>query len=250
MAEQTLGDRDERLAANFDATEFTECFPTSEGVSFRSRLGKVSGLDCLSRTVSGATTVAQTDHLGVINVTAESATITWPSGLAIGTRVQVRKIGADEAQSVDVAGAGGVVFTASQETEIPIFGNGGNWIFEQVTATRVELVGGWDAGSNSNGQWCRYADKSQVCRKIHTAPSVGDGASSVDVTVPKLFVAGELVGSLDWGDGTSGLSENLTEYKNVSVRLQTNRWTLGASPAISVELSYALSGIGRWLPLS
>ena len=39
MAEQTLGDRDERLAANFNGTEFTECFPTSEGKSFRSKLG-------------------------------------------------------------------------------------------------------------------------------------------------------------------------------------------------------------------
>ena len=45
MAEQTLGDRDERLVANFDGTEFTECFPTSEGVSFRSKLGKASAMD-------------------------------------------------------------------------------------------------------------------------------------------------------------------------------------------------------------
>ena len=47
MAEQTLGDRDERLAANFDGTEFTECFPTSEGVSFRSKLGTAASRDLL-----------------------------------------------------------------------------------------------------------------------------------------------------------------------------------------------------------
>ena len=45
MAEQTLGDRDERLAANFDGTEFTECFPTSQGVSFRSKLGTAASRD-------------------------------------------------------------------------------------------------------------------------------------------------------------------------------------------------------------
>ena len=45
MAEQTLGDRDERLAANFDGTEFTECFPTSQGISFRSKLGTAASRD-------------------------------------------------------------------------------------------------------------------------------------------------------------------------------------------------------------
>ena len=45
MSEQTLGDRAERLAANFDGTEFTECFPTSEGVSFRSKLGTAASRD-------------------------------------------------------------------------------------------------------------------------------------------------------------------------------------------------------------
>ena len=206
-----------------------------------------------SRTVSGATTVAQTDHLGVINVTAADAVITWPDGLDIGTRVQVRKLSSYDTtntDSVDVTVSGLTRITASQETEIPIFGNGGNWIFEQVTADRVELVGGWDAGSNANGEWIRYADKSQVCRKIHTEASVGAESNAVDVSLPKNFASGQLVGSVDWGEGTPGLGENLEEYKNASVRLRTDRWTIGARPEISIELNYALLGTGLWLPLS
>ena len=61
MAEQTLGDRDERLAANFDGTEFTECFPTSQGVSFRSKLGTAASRDVTtSDTDSGANKVYRT----------------------------------------------------------------------------------------------------------------------------------------------------------------------------------------------
>ena len=45
MAEQTLGDRDERLAENFEGDEFTECFSISEGISFRSKLGTAASRD-------------------------------------------------------------------------------------------------------------------------------------------------------------------------------------------------------------
>ena len=227
MAEQTLGDREERLAENFDGTEFTECFPTNAGVSFRSKLGTVSGRDTgtgaeevptngdlpvfgtaatrdigtggdnlsdntgliRSRTVAGATTVTQTDHLGVINVNVAAATVTWPSGLAIGTRVQVRKISAYDVTNNDkitIAGDGGIVFSASEQAAIDIFGDGGNWVFEQVSATRVELVSGWDVGVNDDGKWARAANGFQVVFFSGQLPTTSDGTTTfeIDYAIP------------------------------------------------------------------
>lgn len=272
MAEQTLGDRSERLADNFDGTEVTEAFSGDDGVSYKTPIGTAIAMDnqtggatlntaagrivgdssdnisdntglIRSRTVSSATTVAQTDHLGVINVTAESATITWPSGLDIGTRVQIRKIGTDEDESVDVEGAGGVVFTASQETEIPIFGDGGNWIFEQVTSTRVELVGGWDAGSNSDGEWWRYADKKQAVLQNMSSGTTGTETN----TIIKSFVDNDYIpiGSEIGSSSDSDITAKFSSRSGSSVTLTA---TVDGSYLTDRNMRVLITG--RWLPLS
>ena len=76
MAEQTLGDRDERLAANFDGTEFTECFPTSQGVSFRSKLGTASSRDV--GTGFGQLPASQDVLLPTVTIGTVSPTISVP----------------------------------------------------------------------------------------------------------------------------------------------------------------------------
>ena len=73
MAEQTLGDRDERLAANFDGTEFTECFPTSQGVSFRSKLGTAASRDVTTSaddTTAGRLWLNRTDGVHGLGATS------------------------------------------------------------------------------------------------------------------------------------------------------------------------------------
>ena len=118
MAEQTLGDRDERLAANFDGTEFTECFPTSQGVSFRSKLGTAASRDLLG-TVSQSGGVP-TGAIIERDSNANGEYVRFADGTMICT--QRLELGADFFNSYTVFG---YRYTGEDEDGV-ISGQGGN----------------------------------------------------------------------------------------------------------------------------
>ena len=100
-------------------------------------------------TVTGNATATAPPYNGLttVNVNAATATITIPASVPIGGRILIRKISAYDTTNtnfITIAFSGGEVCTPEQLAEIPIYGNGGNWLIEKVTSTRWEIVAGWD----------------------------------------------------------------------------------------------------------
>lgn len=136
------------------------------------------------------------EKYAVINVDANTATITIPEGFEVGTRKLIRKVPSsytDDSDEVTIAFSGGEE-EGSGLTSIPLFGDGGNWIIEKVTSTRWEIAYGWDKGSNDNGEWTRWADGTQVCSRSFTLQF--DNPSRLErlnLSFPKSFSSGPRV---------------------------------------------------------
>ena len=100
----------------------------------------------------------------VYNVTltaSTSSTLAIDDDYTIGKRILIRRLGAyDETNTnkLTINFSGGEVCTPEQLSSIELYGDGGNWLIEKVTATRWEIVAGWDAGENDDGRWERKAD--------------------------------------------------------------------------------------------
>ena len=159
----TLGGQDARLTTEAGTDIFTTlaivngAYHNTDLYVTYSTVGDFAEAEDINE-LSGSVTVAgnysvQSEH--TVNVNANSATITIPAGLRIGRRITVRKLGTVETTSVDIARSGSEVFTSASLASLPIFGNGGNWIIEKVTATRWEIVGGRDSVKTSNDSWER-----------------------------------------------------------------------------------------------
>lgn len=90
-----------------------------------------------------------------VNMEVATGTYNVPS-CDIGTRITIRKLNADETQAITINTPSGETITRSALTSIVIYGNGGNWTIEKVTATRWEIIAGSDRASNANGNWIKY----------------------------------------------------------------------------------------------
>ena len=95
------------------------------------------------------------------NHDAATGTVTIPSGLEIGTRRLIRKI--HPTQGTVTINCTGETFTRAELASVELNADGDYWLLEKVTATRWELVDGWNTGENGNGVWVRRANGEQVC---------------------------------------------------------------------------------------
>lgn len=192
MAEQNLGQRTERLAAAFDGTEVTEAFSGNDGFSYKTPIGTIVAKDNGTETTEVPTNAQRDGRDNVftgdnsfvgsryvpVTVTADhtisgesevivntdastTVAITIPSGLPIGTRKKITRIGAYDTTNtnrVRLLPSGTEYITAGRLTDVPIYGNGGTWEVQKVGSLRWEIVGGYDRGSNSNGRWLKAYD--------------------------------------------------------------------------------------------
>lgn len=103
-----------------------------------------------TRTVSENTTATEEDM--VINVNADTATITIPEGLDVGKRLLIRKIHETQG-AVTLARSGSEVFTRAELEDVSLNADGDFWLIEKVSATRWDLVDGCQTGTNASGKW-------------------------------------------------------------------------------------------------
>lgn len=135
--------------------------------------------------VDSSTTVSTQRY---IYVSAAAATITLPSGAAIGRTVSVRKINSDETTTVTIIRSGSDTFTKAALTTLSIYANGGFWTLEKTTSNRWDITEGYDGVSTSTGIWTRYPDGMQEALYIHSA------SIAIDVTTSSVFRSAELGG--------------------------------------------------------
>ena len=121
------------------------------------------------------------------NHDAATGTVTIPSGLEIGTRRLIRKI--HPTQGTVTINCTGETFTRAGLASVELNADGDYWLLEKVTATRWELVDGWNTGENANGSWKRSADGEQVCRLISITFSLAGSGQEVTRPYPIGFSA-------------------------------------------------------------
>ena len=92
----------------------------------------------------------------VTNFDSATGTVIIPSGLEIGTRRLIRKI--HPTQGTVTIECTGETFTRAGLASVELNADGDYWLLEKVTATRWELVDGWNTGENANGRWIKRAN--------------------------------------------------------------------------------------------
>jgi hypothetical protein len=205
---KTVGDLDTRVT--FDGTEQMEVFPTSQGKSFKKKVGTAAERDSIVNNESITTglvpTVGYMDIGGVKNVSANytleagvsvvnatfaSGNIVIPSGLPIGKRVLIRKLSAYDTTNVNrlfIEFSGGEACTPQQLTTLSVYGNGGNWEIEKVSSVLWQVVGGWDRGIHpTNGRWHRDSTGVQYCANSFSITLVANTRLDLPWTFPLTF---------------------------------------------------------------
>ena len=144
--------------------------------------------------VTGNHTVTAPESYGIttVIVNATTATITIPENVPVGGKIHIRKLSAYDTTNtnkIDIVFSGGEVCTPEQLASIEIYGNGGNWLIEKVTATRWEIVSGWDGGVNTDGGWERLSNgtSSAYSKTVELSISNVEGSlfrSTVNISEP------------------------------------------------------------------
>lgn len=88
----------------------------------------------------------------VINFTSATGSVSLNSlDLAIGDRALVRKL--NTAQGTVTITCTGHTFTRAALASVTLNSDGDFWLIEKVTATRFDLVDGYETGENASGNW-------------------------------------------------------------------------------------------------
>lgn len=127
-----------------------------------------------------ANTTASTPKVygtSLVIVNAATATITLPSDAPVGGRVHVKKIHATQG-AIIIARAGTDTITRAGLTSVDLNADGDHWLLQKVSATRWELVGGTNTGTNVNGEWTKYANGDLVCTYM-TSSTVSSAYNNV-----------------------------------------------------------------------
>ena len=179
----------------------------------------------------------------VTNHNAATGTITIPSGLAIGTRRLIRKI--HPTQGTVTINCSGETFTRANLASVELNADGDYWLLEKVSATRWELVDGWNTGENANGTWVRRANGEQVCQaeKNHDFSTINyqqhpypvNFSSTLRVKSFINFFSTNSNGRLDAYSRTLVLSNAALQHWNISNRLTQ-----------AETLLVGFQAIGRW----
>ena len=113
-------------------------------------------------TVTGNATVNASSNDFTVNVDAQTATITLPDGESVGTQRLIRKVNPNQG-AITIDSAGSETFTRAGLSDVALNADGDYWLLEKVTTSRWDLLEGFETGSNSNGDYFRYADGTQRC---------------------------------------------------------------------------------------
>ena len=252
----TLGGQDARLTTEAGTDIFTTlaivngAYHNTDLYVTYSTVGDFAEAEDINE-LSGSVTVAgnysvQTEH--TVNVNANSATITIPAGLRIGRRITVRKLGTVETTSVDIARSGSEVFTSASLTSLPIFGNGGNWIIEKVTATRWEIVGGWETVFVSGRGWWQKDADGTLTQWWAVAPATNDNFGTVYDFPIQFYSVQSIIGSpnLFVSSGLGGSYVVEIKYESVAqYRAKVlNHTATSISNATNIQIAW--NAKGRW----
>ena len=204
-----------------------------------------------SRTESGNYTAQTGDY--IINCTASNAEITIPDDFPIGYRLLIRKLSAYDTTNtdkIDIVFSGGEVCTPEQLASIEIYGNGGNWLIEKVTATRWEIVGGWDGGENANGEWELHANGSLRYRKEANFSLTSSSAINVAYTSSGWPIYRHIVSTSVVHAVGSQLGETLPKISQARMGNASATMVFILSTAITGDFTLFFTVLGRWYALS
>lgn len=200
-----------------------------------------------SITVTGSATVGGEY---TTNANTGTATITIPSGLAVGTRKLIRKI-SSSAGTVTINRSGSEVFTRADLTSVTLTSDGDFWLFEKVSSTRWDLVDGFESGGSSGFSWKKSNDGTLVNSFVSPSAATVNITTSLDghyyyqdsYNFSKSFVDTNytFLGSANVGGRISHITAGGTKTTSAVSYFVVNGTSLSG-----VSLTISLRAEGRW----
>ena len=187
----------------------------------------------------------------ITNFDAATGTVTIPSGLAVGTRRLIRKI--HPTQGTVTIECEDETFTRAGLASVELNADGDYWLLEKVTATRWELVDGWNTGENANGRWVRRANGDVVIRNTTPIMVMTDEANAFTHIIPAacpVFTIDNVLsdgnGSADWDNPTDRRRTFVLGYVTGGNSIGTYFGGISNDLPIGSFAYYNFVATGRW----
>lgn len=165
------------------------------------------------------------------NVETATATIELDASKPIGSRWLVRKINATQGEIT--INCSGHTFTRAGLSSVTLNAGGDYWLMEKTSAGRIDLISGFNTGSNADGYWIMESSGLQSCFidktvvvdiNIAIGPIFRSFTSALSGSYPAPFVVGS----------------SITQSGQVVEDSSFDTW-LGVDSSIGNEASYATS---------